>query len=251
MPAINPRALFQQFLASPKPRAIVTGSSRYYDPVQAQGAGYWVINPSSTFNGNANSVPILMHNIKSASSLKKYPQLDNTVLWFDYPTCAIVGVSTYGSNNSYPLAGSNLAYNDWYIESTKALSMPTTASVSFDTPATIYTSGNVNLTFKRAVRFTGWEDFNPDQVGATFTPTGGVTARAQLKISTVRDAVVLSYAITALVNGAIVGTSSFDFYFNNNGFAFADFPERLLTDNGDGTYSKTDLIMRWTAVSGF
>lgn len=256
MAIINPRSLFQTFLNAPKPRAIVYGAG-VSGGTAAQGVGIWNINPSTTYNGNTNSVPVVIHNVKSSSvAALVYPEFDDTVLWFDATTAAIIGFSTYGSNKTNTTS-LNIGIYDWYLDATKTLALPTSADVTYTSVATVWTSSNVTLSHKRGVRFTGWEDYDPYAVGASFSLTTGYTVRASASLATVgiANTLQLRYTITLLLNGTPVVSADnpkiYDFFFNTTGFAYADFPERVLVKQNNGTYVKTPIRMRWTKVSGF
>lgn len=254
----------QSLLNTSKPRAIVRGgnttsrndTSRATVNTSVQGVGIWNINARATFNGNANSVPILLHNVKSSSvSALVYPETTDTVLWFDYTTCALIGVSTYGWNRNIATAA-NIGQHDWFLDTTKTLALPTSVDVNPSQQQTPWTGSTVTLTHKRGVRFTGWDDYDPYLVGAGFSPTNGVNARATASIRTVSGGgnglVGLRYTLSTFQNSTLLGSQIYDFFFDNAGFGWGIFPDNVLVRNSTtGVFSRQPVDIKWSAVSGF
>jgi hypothetical protein len=255
MATINPRTLFQTFLNTPKPNAITTGANKS-GSVAAQGVGMWQINARATFNGNANSVPVVTHLVKSHTlNSLVFPGFDDSVIWFDYATGAAIGVSTYASNQPQTsVAG--ITYYDWIIDSTKATALPNSnLTVNYTTNATVWTGTPATVSHRRAAAFAPTGAYDPYTVGAAFNPTSGVSMRLSASVATVavNNILRLRYSLNTLLNGTSQGVTNYDFYFNvNTGFASADFPTRVLVRNTQtGVFTRQRTEMRWTRVSGF
>jgi hypothetical protein len=253
MATINPRTLFQTFLNAPRPTATVAGANRPGLPA-AIGRGIWQINAKATFNGNANSVPVVLHNvISNTTSALIYPGYFDTVLWFDYATTAVIGACTYGSNWNNQTGANN---SPWILENTKATGLPNSSlTVNYLTSPTIpvWTSTPVNATFKAPLPFalTGQQD--PYRVGAAATLPTGRTVRITSNINTVsiNNVLRLRYNIESRNGSTVLSSDNFDFYFNvTTGFIYADFPEEIVRNN-NGILGKVATTVRWTPTSGF
>lgn len=116
-----------------------------------------------------------VRNTDGVSNTEQWPIACSQTYWFEWPTMALRGHSTYASNYTFSAFPGTTEFiqGDWMTIETSALALPNeTVTVNFDSTATVYTSAVTPLSPRRRVSTGLTYTFDPLRCGQAFEVTG-------------------------------------------------------------------------------